>query len=67
MERDGRKVEAQNAHVLYDQGIGPGPVQFMDEAFGLGQFVVVENGIECDIDTCAERVGVVGQAGNVVG
>ena len=65
VQGDGRQVEPQQAHVLHDERVGACAVQLVDEAFHGGELVVVEDGVERHVDARPERVGVVGQAGDV--
>ena len=65
MQGDGGQVEPQQAHVLHDEGVGARAVELVDEALHGGELVVVEDGVERHVDARPERVGVVGQAGDV--
>jgi hypothetical protein len=51
---------------LYNQGVGSGCIQAVDKAFGFGEFVVFQEGIEGYIDAGAEEVGVVAETANIV-
>ena len=66
MQGNGRNVEPGDAHVLHDEGIDPDAVELADEPLGLGQFVVVEQGVESDVDAGIEAVGKVDEPGQVV-
>ena len=66
MQGDGGNVEPHDAHILHDEGIGADAVELADEAFGFAQFVVVEQGVEGDVDAGVEAVGQVDESGQVV-
>ncbi len=54
---DGRQVGFQQAHVLQDQGVGPGLVHLPGQAARFLDFVVAENRVEGDEDLRVEAVG----------
>ena len=66
MQRYGRQVQREQCHVLHNESVDTRTVERPDEAFGLGQFVVVENGVERDVDASAVDVGKLAEAGDVV-
>ena len=59
-------MEAEQSKVLNDQRIGSGPIDLPDEAFGLGQLMVINNCIKSDIDTGAVTMGKAAKPGYVV-
>ena len=66
MQGDGGNVEPHDAHVLHDEGIGTDAVELADEALGLAQLVVVEQGVEGDVDAGVEAVSQVDESGQIV-
>ena len=62
---DGREVQLQEPQVLDDEGVHAGVVEVLDQAAGGLQLVVVEDGVEGDVDAGVEAVGVLHQAGDL--
>ena len=62
MEGNRGQVHAEDAHVLYDEGIDPGPVKGMDHSLGVGQLIVHQDGVKRHVDPDAIGMGVVAQA-----
>ena len=62
---DGREVQLQQPQVLDDEGVHAGVVEVLDQAAGGLQLVVVEDGVEGDVDAGVEAVGVLHQAGDL--
>ena len=58
--------EAGDAHVLHDEGVRAYAVQVVDEAFGLGQFAVGQDGVEGHVDARVVKVGMVHEPPDVV-
>ena len=65
MEGYRREVQAEQAHVLHNEGIDPGTIQVPNELLGFGELFVLQDGIEGDIDTDIVEVGILHQLGNV--
>ena len=66
MEDDGRQVESQQTHVLYDEGIHPGIVELPRQLLRGFQFVVTQDGVESHHRTASELMPEVGQPCNVL-
>ena len=66
MERDGGEIHAQQGGVLHDEGIDTEAVEVPDETFGGGELVVVEDGVDSDVDADTEGVGIFHQVADVV-
>ena len=47
-----RKVKARDTHILYDQGIYTGTIQFPYHFLRFRKFLVIQDCIYCDIYTC---------------
>ena len=62
---DGRQVEFQQAHVLHDQRIDPGVVALLDQRARRLQLVVVQDGVERDVDAGVEAVRELDQCGDL--
>ena len=45
MQRDGRKVQSQQPHVLHNQGIHPYAIQLPNQFLRFGEFLVLQDGI----------------------
>ena len=60
-----RKIEFQQSHVLHDQRIHADVVAVMREFARCFQFVIVQDGVECDENFRVETVGEVHQFGDV--
>ena len=58
MQGNRGEVHAQQGCVLHDEGIHADAVERPDEPFGFAQFVVVEDGVDGDVDADVERVGI---------
>ena len=58
MENYGGQRQPEYAHVLNQYGVDPGSIQLMDKLLGVGEFVVVDNGVDRDVDFYAKRVGI---------
>ena len=66
MQRDGRKVEFQQSHVLHDERIHSGTIQRPHQPFRLGQFLVLQYRIDRDVHFDTERMGILHQTGDVL-
>ena len=51
------QIELQQSHILDDQGIRTRFIQLMSQLLGHGQFIILQQGIEGDIDMGPEAVG----------
>ena len=65
MQGDRREVQHGDAHILHDEGIYPNAIELPNQSFGFFQFLVLQDGIQRDIDTHAEKMGIFHQLGNV--
>ncbi len=65
-EGQGREVRFEQAHILDDGGVDANVVEPVQQANGLGQLVVVEQGVDGDIDPRPVAVGVPHQSGDVL-
>ncbi len=61
MERDGRQIQRQQPHILDDERIGTGFVDLVGQPPCLLQLVIVQQGVEGDIDLGSEAMGVARQ------
>ena len=62
VQLDGGQIQLQQAHVLHDQGIGPGLVHLPGHAPGLFQLIVAQDGVQGDEDAAVKAVRVGDQA-----
>ena len=65
VEGNRREVQAEQAHVLHDEGIHPYPVQIPNHPFGFGEFLVLQDGVEGHVDADITQMGILHQLGNV--
>lgn len=66
MESYGGEIHAKNLHVLHEDGIDTGLIELPDETFGLGEFVGMQEGVDCDKDFHGIAVGIVAELTNVI-
>ncbi|MCY1267961.1 hypothetical protein D9M70_164040 [compost metagenome] len=64
MQLDGRDVQVEDPHVLHDQRVDAGVVEFVDQLACRLQLVVVEDGVEGDEHPHMEAVGELHQPGD---
>ena len=57
MKRNWGEVHFEQSQILCDEGIDTGFVKLTDQIFGFAQFIVVENGVERDVDAGAIQMG----------
>ena len=57
MKRNRGEVHFEQGQILCDEGIDTGFVKLTDHLFGFAQFIVVENGVERDVDAGAIQMG----------
>ena len=57
MERYGRQAETEKRHVLDDERVDPGFVEVADETLDEQELVVVDDGVDRDVDLGMEKVG----------
>lgn len=70
VEADGQMLfadEAEESHVLHEQRVDAYRRQPPDESHGLVELLVVDDGIDGDVDLCAKLMGIVAKARYVVG
>ena len=65
MQRNGRKLQTGNPHILHDQCIHTGTVQIPDHGFRVLKFVVFQNRIDGNINTRIVKMCIVHQGGNI--
>ena len=65
MQGDGRQVQAQESHILHYQGIDAGMVELANQAFHLGQLIVVNDGVDRGINTGAIGMSEIAHPGHV--
>ena len=61
-----RQVHLQYAHVLNQYGVSPGFIKAVYQRLGLPQLVIVDDGVDRDVDPCAVDVGVPAKLCNVI-
>jgi hypothetical protein len=62
VQLDGRQIEFEQAHVLDDEGVGPGVVDLPGHLPGAFEFIVAQDGVERDENAAVKAVGVGNQA-----
>ena len=66
MEGNRGEVHAEQGGVLHDEGIDAEAVEVPDEPFDGGELVIIEDGVDGDVDTDVERMGIFHQLADVV-
>ena len=66
MKRYRREIQAQQAHVLHNECIHPDTVQIPYELLGIFQFLILQDGVESDIDTGIIQMGILHQLCNIL-
>ena len=62
VKRNWGEIHFEQSQILRDEGIDTGFVELTDHHFGFAQFIVVENGVERDVDARAIQVGKIANA-----
>ena len=57
MKRNRGEIHLEQGQILCDKGIDTGFVELTDHLFGFVQFIVIENGVERDVDAGAIQMG----------
>ena len=59
-------LQFEDGHVLNKDGIGTGLLEILKEAAQIVELVVVDDGVDRDIDLCAEGMGIVAELADIV-
>ena len=60
-----RGARCKQSHILHEDGIYPTLLQLLQEAARVLQFVVVDDGVDGDVDLSPKLVGIAAKFGNV--
>ena len=66
MQGDGRQVHPQQSQVLHNERIHTDAIEVMNQPFHLSEFVIIDEGVDCGINTGPELMGIVACPAHVI-